>query len=37
MKTSSLQGSPMGAPIYARLGYSGDFRMNLYEYRAEAG
>ena len=27
MQTSSLQGSPMGAPIYARLGYSGDFRM----------
>ncbi len=37
MKTSSLQGSPMGAPIYARLGYSGDFRMNLYEHRAGSG
>jgi ribosomal protein S18 acetylase RimI-like enzyme len=33
LETSSLQGSPMGTPIYLRLGYSEDFTMNMYERR----
>lgn len=33
MQTSSLQGSPMGEPIYTRLGYASHFSMNLFEYR----
>jgi GNAT superfamily N-acetyltransferase len=31
--TSSLQASPMGQPVYERLGYEAHFRLNLYERR----
>ncbi len=31
--TSSLQGSPMGQPLYRRLGYGADFRLELWERR----
>ena len=34
LRTSTLQASPMGQPIYARLGYESFFRLNLYEQRA---
>lgn len=34
MRTSSLQASPMGEPIYLRLGYGLDFRLHLYERRS---
>jgi GNAT superfamily N-acetyltransferase len=33
METSSLQGSPMGQPIYRKLGYQGDFTVRMYERR----
>jgi GNAT superfamily N-acetyltransferase len=33
LRTSSLQGSPMGRPIYERLGYSVDFTLHMYERR----
>jgi GNAT superfamily N-acetyltransferase len=33
LETSSLQGSPMGQPVYLRLGYVDDFAVNLYERR----
>lgn len=36
MKTSSLQASAMGEPIYAKLGYEGHFHMNMYEHRLGA-
>jgi GNAT superfamily N-acetyltransferase len=34
LKTSSLQGSPMGGPVYRHLGYADDFAVNMYERRA---
>ena len=34
MATSSLQGSPMGRPIYRKLGYGDDFALRMYERRA---
>ncbi len=34
LQTSSLQGSPMGQPVYRRLGYSDDFTLRMYERRA---
>ncbi len=34
MRTSSLQGSPLGHSVYAKLGYVSDFRMKLYEHRS---
>jgi predicted acetyltransferase len=33
MRTSSLQSSARGEPLYARLGYEADFRLHLYELR----
>ena len=33
LRTSSLQGSPMGRPIYARLGFTEHFAVNMYERR----
>ncbi len=36
MTTSSLQASPMGQPIYARMGYESHFHINLYEHRLES-
>jgi predicted acetyltransferase len=33
LETSSLQGSPMGQPIYRKLGYGDDFTMRMYERR----
>jgi GNAT superfamily N-acetyltransferase len=33
LETSSLQGSPMGQPVYRRLGYADHFAVNLYERR----
>jgi GNAT superfamily N-acetyltransferase len=35
--TSTLQASPMGTPIYQRLGYETAFRLRMYERRAPAG
>jgi GNAT superfamily N-acetyltransferase len=32
-ETSSLQASPMGEPVYARLGYARSFRLHMYERR----
>ncbi len=32
-ETSSLQGSPMGRPVYRRLGYGDDFNLRMYERR----
>ena len=37
LETSSLQGSPMGQPVYARLGYGRDFVLGMYERRAGRG
>ena len=34
LRTSSLQGSPMGQPVYRRLGYADDFALRMYERRA---
>jgi len=34
LETSSLQGSPMGHPVYRKLGYGDDFTMRMYERRA---
>jgi GNAT superfamily N-acetyltransferase len=33
LETSSLQGSPMGQPVYRKLGYDDDFAMRMYERR----
>ena len=33
MRTSSLQGSKMGEPVYARLGFDRDFALHMYERR----
>jgi GNAT superfamily N-acetyltransferase len=33
LQTTSLQASPMGRPVYARLGYNDDFTMTMYERR----
>lgn len=33
LETSSLQGSPMGQPLYRRLGYGDDFKLELRERR----
>jgi hypothetical protein len=33
LETSSLQGSPMGQPVYRKLGYGDDFAMRMYERR----
>jgi GNAT superfamily N-acetyltransferase len=33
LQTSSLQGSPMGQPIYRKLGYTDDFTLRMYERR----
>jgi GNAT superfamily N-acetyltransferase len=32
-ETSSLQGSPMGQPIYRKMGYAEDFHLRMYERR----
>jgi GNAT superfamily N-acetyltransferase len=34
LETSSLQGSPMGQPVYRRMGYGEDFVLRMYERRA---
>jgi hypothetical protein len=34
LETSSLQGSPMGQPVYRRLGYGDDFHLRMYERRS---
>ncbi len=34
LQTSSLQGSPMGQPVYRKLGYADDFELRMYERRA---
>jgi GNAT superfamily N-acetyltransferase len=34
MRTSSLQASKMGEPLYLRLGYEPHFRFHMYEWRA---
>jgi GNAT superfamily N-acetyltransferase len=34
LETSSLQGSPMGQPVYRRLGYADDFVVHMYERRS---
>jgi GNAT superfamily N-acetyltransferase len=34
LETSSLQASPMGRPVYRRLGYGDDFAMRMYEKRS---
>jgi GNAT superfamily N-acetyltransferase len=36
LRTSSLQGSKMGTPVYERLGYSTDFALHMYERRRPA-
>jgi GNAT superfamily N-acetyltransferase len=33
LETSSLQASPAGHPVYARMGYADDFRLRMYERR----
>jgi GNAT superfamily N-acetyltransferase len=33
LRTSSLQASPMGRPVYRRLGYADDFTLRMYERR----
>ncbi len=33
LRTSSLQGSPAGQPVYLRLGYHDDFTLRMYERR----
>lgn len=33
LETASLQGSPMGQPVYARLGFEPDFVIRMYERR----
>ena len=34
LRTSSLQGSPMGQPLYRKLGYADDFALRMYERRS---
>ena len=33
LRTTSLQSSPMGRPVYERLGFGADFEMRMYERR----
>jgi GNAT superfamily N-acetyltransferase len=33
LQSSSLQGSPMGQPVYRKLGYADDFVLRMYEFR----
>ena len=34
LQTSSLQGSPMGQPVYRKMGYADDFPLRMYERRS---
>ena len=34
LETSSLQGSPMGQPVYRKMGYADDFPLRMYERRS---
>ena len=33
LRTTSLQSSAMGRPVYERLGFGADFEMRMYEHR----